>query len=123
MGKISIITGISDDKGKFRYTVVIDKAGTVDYTKGEILLNTIQIFSTVKPNRIVEVQAYPTSNDVIGLKETPSGSNKPITLFLIVCSFSQRVHLSVKFGILFYIITYNYIFPPIKDTIGETNGM
>ena len=69
MGKISIITGISDDNGKFRYTVVIDKAGTVDYTKGEILLNTIQIFSTIKPNRIIEVQAYPTSNDVIGLKD------------------------------------------------------
>lgn len=69
MGKISIITGISDDNGKFRYTVVIDKAGTVDYTKGEVLLNTIQIFSTIKPNRIIEVQAYPTSNDVIGLKD------------------------------------------------------
>ena len=69
MGKISVITGIADDNGSFRYTVVIDKAGTVDYTKGEIMLNTLQISSTVKPNRIVEVQAYPTSNDIIGLKD------------------------------------------------------
>ena len=68
-GKISIITGIADDGGSFRYTVVVDKAGTVDYTKGEILLNTLQISSTVKPNRIIEVQAYPTSNDIIGLKD------------------------------------------------------
>ena len=68
-GKISIITAIADDSGGFRYTVVVDNAGTVDYTKGEILLNTVQIFSTVQPNRIIEVQAYPLSNDVIGLKD------------------------------------------------------
>jgi len=68
-GKISIITSIADDSGGFRYTVVVDNAGTVDYTKGEILLNTVQIFSTVQPNRIIEVQAYPLSNDVIGLKD------------------------------------------------------
>ena len=68
-GKISIITAIADDSGSFQYTVVVDNAGTVDYTKGEILLNTVQIFSTVQPNRIIEVQAYPLSNDVIGLKD------------------------------------------------------
>ncbi len=69
LGKMSIITGIRDDNGDFTYTVVVDKAGTVDYTKGEIMLNTTQISSTVKPNRIIEVQAYPISNDVIGLKD------------------------------------------------------
>ena len=68
-GKMSIIAAIRDDDGDFNYTVVVDKAGTVDYTKGEIMLNTIQITSTVKPNRIIEVQAYPLSNDVIGLKD------------------------------------------------------
>lgn len=68
-GKMSVITAIRDDDGDFKYTVVIDKAGTVDYTKGEIMLNTLQITSTIKPNRIIEVQAYPLSNDVIGLKD------------------------------------------------------
>ena len=68
-GKMSIITGITDDDGGFRYTTIVDKAGTVDYTKGEIMLNTTQITSTIKPNRIIEVQAYPQSNDVIGLKD------------------------------------------------------
>ena len=49
--------------------VVVKSAGTVDYTKGEIILTTINITSTVKPNNIVEVQAFPESNDVIGLTD------------------------------------------------------
>mgnify|MGYP007061957179 CR=1 FL=1 len=68
-GKISVITGIRDDDGEFKYTVVVDKAGIIDYSKGEIQLNTLQISATSKPNRIIEVQAYPISNDIIGLKD------------------------------------------------------
>ena len=68
-GKISVITGIRDDDGEFTYTVVVDKAGIIDYSKGEIQLNTLQISATSKPNRIIEVQAYPISNDIIGLKD------------------------------------------------------
>ena len=49
--------------------VVVKSAVTVDYTKGEIILTTINITSTVKPNNIVEVQAFPESNDVIGLTD------------------------------------------------------
>ena len=52
-----------------RRTVVVKDAGTVDYHKGEIILNTINIVSTVEPNDIIEVQAFPESNDVIGLKD------------------------------------------------------
>ena len=49
--------------------VVIKSAGTVDYTKGEIMLTAINITTTIKPNNIVEVQAFPDSNDVVGLKD------------------------------------------------------
>ena len=49
--------------------VVVKSAGTVDYVHGEINLSTINIISTDKPNNIVEVQAFPESNDVIGLKD------------------------------------------------------
>ena len=49
--------------------VVIKDAGTVDYIKGEIILRTVNIISTSKPNGVIEVQAVPESNDVIGLKD------------------------------------------------------
>ena len=51
------------------FRVVIENAGEIDYDKGEIKLTTIRIVGTQKPNRVVEVQAYPLSNDVIGLKD------------------------------------------------------
>ena len=51
------------------YIVEVKSAGTVDYTKGEIILNTLNITSTVEANNIIEIQAYPESNDVIGLKD------------------------------------------------------
>jgi hypothetical protein len=45
--------------------------GTIDYEKGEILLNPIKIISTSidKGESIVEVSATPKSNDVIGLHD------------------------------------------------------
>ena len=49
--------------------VVVPAAGSVDYVKGEILINTVNITSTVKPDGIIEIQAVPESNDVIGLKD------------------------------------------------------
>ena len=49
--------------------VVISSAGTVDYSIGEIIIQTINIESTDKPNDIIEIQAFPESNDVIGLKD------------------------------------------------------
>ena len=50
-------------------TVVVKSAGIVDYLKGEVIINTINIDGTVRGNNIVEIQAYPESNDVIGLKD------------------------------------------------------
>jgi|TARA_B100000035_G_scaffold280562_1_gene260912 hypothetical protein len=49
--------------------IVIESVGVVDYIEGEILLNTVKINSTVLPDGIIEVQAFPDSNDVIGLKD------------------------------------------------------
>jgi len=43
--------------------------GTVDYVKGEIKIGTINITSTERENGIIEIQAFPESNDVIGLKD------------------------------------------------------
>ena len=51
------------------YEIVKKSIGTVDYIKGEIIVNTINIISTDLPDGIIEIQAYPDSNDVIGLKD------------------------------------------------------
>ena len=57
--------------------VVVKSAGVVDYVHGEINLSTINIISTDKPNNIVEVQAFPESNDVIGLQDLYLDFNVP----------------------------------------------
>jgi hypothetical protein len=52
--------------------VVIQSAGSVDYNKGELILGApdyVIITGTEKPNDVIEVQAYPESNDVVGLKD------------------------------------------------------
>ena len=48
---------------------ILQSAGTVDYVTGEIRLNALNVTSTQKPNGVVEIQAFPESNDVIGLKD------------------------------------------------------
>jgi len=65
MGTLSVVT--KNNKGEQR--VIVKDAGVVDYKKGEVILNTINITSTVSENNIIEVQAFPESNDVIGLKD------------------------------------------------------
>ena len=64
-GIISIVKPLSD--GTIR--IVAKSAGTVDYVKGEIKLGTINIISTSKENDIIEIQAFPESNDVVGLRD------------------------------------------------------
>ena len=71
------INGALDGSGKGVIAIVKDdgeqlivaSAGTVDYIHGEIILNTINITSTEKTNNIVEIQAFPESNDIISLKD------------------------------------------------------
>ena len=65
-GILAIIKG---NVGESENRLVVASAGIVDYVHGEIILSTINITSTVKPNNIVEIQAFPESNDVVGLKD------------------------------------------------------
>ena len=64
-GTLSIVKIISENEAR----VVNSSAGVVDYVKGEIILTTVNITSTDKPNNVIEIQAIPESNDVIGLKD------------------------------------------------------
>jgi len=69
---------INREKGQiffFTYTeggtpnIIKKNAGTVDYMHGEVLIDTVNITSTVVTNGVVEIQAIPHSNDVVGLRD------------------------------------------------------
>ena len=69
---------INREKGRiffFTYTeggtpnIVKKNAGTVDYMHGEVLIDTVNITSTVIANGVVEIQAIPHSNDIVGLRD------------------------------------------------------
>ena len=69
---------INREKGRiffFTYTeggtpnIVKKNAGTVDYMHGEVLIDTVNILSTVIENDVIEIQAIPHSNDIIGLRD------------------------------------------------------
>jgi hypothetical protein len=64
-GILSIVKPLSDGSTR----IVAKSAGTVDYIKGEIKLGTINIISTSKENNIIEIQAFPESNDILGLRD------------------------------------------------------
>ena len=63
-GTISIVKQVSNET-----RVVVKSAGTVDYLKGEIILGTVNITSTSLSNGLIEIQAFPESNDVVGLRD------------------------------------------------------
>ena len=69
---------IDSKKGRiffFTYTeggkpnIIKKNAGTVKYDIGEILIDTVNITSTAIENDVIEIQAVPQSNDVIGLRD------------------------------------------------------
>ena len=64
-GIIAIVKSSADTSSN----LVVASAGIVDYTHGEVILSTVNITSTVKTNNIIEIQAFPESNDVVGLKD------------------------------------------------------
>ena len=66
IGDLTIVKPLEDLK---TFQIVKKSIGTVNYKTGEILINTINITSTDLNNGVIEVQAYPESNDVIGLKD------------------------------------------------------
>ena len=64
-GILSIVKPVTSESTR----VVVKSAGTIDYIKGEINISTIKITSTERANNIIEIQAFPESNDVVGLKD------------------------------------------------------
>lgn len=68
-GILTITRDIRNSSGNYMIDRTLNPVGTVDYVKGELIINTITITSTVESNNIIEIQAVPESNDVIGLKD------------------------------------------------------
>lgn len=86
--------------------IIKNNAGVVHYDKGEVLLDVVNITSTVSQNGI-EVQAIPESNDVIALKDIyldlsisnlvvnmvedkiTSGENTSATEYIVTSSYSN----------------------------------
>ena len=68
-GDMGVLSVVKESTESNEFTVVVKSAGTIDYKKGEIIVNTLTITSTVASNGIIEIQAFPDSNDVIGLKD------------------------------------------------------
>lgn len=72
MGILSVVKPVTVGVGTTTTSntrVVVKSAGTIDYNKGEIKIGTLKIISTLLSNSIIEIQAYPESNDVLGLKD------------------------------------------------------
>lgn len=62
--------GDEEDQPRTSATYVRRNIGTVDYAKGEININAINITSTdIQRNNTIEIAATPISNDVIGLQD------------------------------------------------------
>jgi hypothetical protein len=72
-GTISIVKDIFPSVGiattVFSNRVIVKSAGIVNYETGEIMIGALNITSTSLDQDIIEIQAYPESNDVIGLKD------------------------------------------------------
>ncbi len=89
--------------------IIKNNAGVVYYKKGEILLDTVNITSSVSPNGI-EIQAIPESNDVIALQDIylelsidnlvvnmvedriSSGENTSATEYIVTSSYSNGAY-------------------------------
>ena len=68
-GKTGILSICKPSLTSENSPIIVQSAGIVKYDIGEIILNTINITSTVLENDIIEIQAFPESNDIIGLKD------------------------------------------------------
>ena len=104
-GTLAIVKLINDSKSR----IVIGNAGTVDYIKGEVILSSVKIISTSKPDSIVEIQAFPESNDVVGLKDlyiSFSISESTINMVRDVIASGDEIS-GVKFTKDFYTSSYS----------------
>ncbi len=103
-GIIKIIKLLDDNTVR----VINSSAGSIDYEKGEINLSTINFLSTTKPNNIVEIEAFPRSNDVVGLKDLYVSldiSNSSINMVRDVISSGDEIS-GVQFTRDFYSSSY-----------------
>ncbi|AOV60218.1 baseplate wedge subunit [Synechococcus phage S-CAM9] len=91
--------------------IIKKNAGTVKYDVGEILIDTTRIISTTLADNVVEIEAIPESNDVLGLKDLyvqlsvdqstispvidaiASGSDNSGTSFITTSSFSNGKYI------------------------------
>ena len=104
-GILSVVKPFSAGK----YTVMIKSAGTVDYEKGEIMLGTLNITSTVVKDNIIEIEAIPDSNDVVGLKDlylTLDISNSQINMVKDVIASGEDIS-GVSFTRDYYTSSYS----------------
>jgi len=104
-GVLSVVQKNADGS----YRVVVASAGVVDYEKGEINIGTINITSTVKANNIVEIQAFPESNDVIGMSDlylSFSVSDSTINMIKDVISSGEEIS-GVSFARDYYTSSYS----------------
>ena len=89
--------------------IVAKDAGIVDYMKGEVILNTLNIVETDRPNNIIEIQAFPESNDVVGLKDlylSFSISNSEINMIKDVIASGEDIS-GVSFTRDYYTSSYS----------------
>ena len=88
--------------------VINSSAGSIDYEKGEVNLSTVNFLSTTKPNNIIEIQAFPRSNDIVGLKDlyiSLDVSNSTINMIRDVISSGDEIS-GVQFTRDFYSSSY-----------------
>jgi len=64
-GKLILFQILTDNSIK----VLSNSFGTVEYKKGEIIIDTVNVTSTVLTNNIIEVEANPDSNDILARNE------------------------------------------------------
>jgi hypothetical protein len=104
-GILSIVKKSSDGS----YKVIVSSAGIVDYDRGEIIIGTINITSTERENNVIEIQAYPESNDVIGLSDiylSFSISDSTINMIKDVISSGEDIS-GVTFARDYYTSSYS----------------
>ena len=68
-GKMGVLSVVKPNIEMGENQVIVKSAGTINYMTGEIIVNTILITSTALEDDVIEVQAFPESNDVISLKD------------------------------------------------------
>ena len=66
--QIPVLVGVGTT-ATLKTPVVVQSAGTVNYDTGEIKLSPVIITSTQLSQNIIEIQAFPESNDIVGLKD------------------------------------------------------